>query len=1653
MKRFLTTGLALVIMTMNALAQSERFCIAKDGKAAAIVVDEQDWKGVIRAANDLSDDVRKVTGTANDIKIKKLKDLKIEDVVGSIIVGTIGKSRVIDKLIKQKKLDVSKVRGQWESFVIDVVDGCLVVAGSDKRGTIYGIYEISQRIGVSPWYWWADVPVRHQDKVYWEGGRFVMPSPTVKYRGIFINDEDWGLKPWASTNYEKELGDIGPKTYARVCELLLRLRANMLAPAMHSCTGAFYSHPESKVVCDSFGIIITTSHCEPLLLNNAAKSEWDSKRDGEWNYKTNPKTIWKKWDERLSEASQYENIYTVAMRGVHDEGLRGNLPMEERVPLIQQVISDQRQLLEKHIGQEATDIPQIFVPYKETMDIYENGLKVPDDITLVWVDDNYGYMKRVADPEEQKRSGGSGVYYHISYLGAPHDYLWINTTPPVLMYEELKKAYDAGADRYWLLNVGDIKPMELGMQTFFDMAWDINAFSFEKARTHQADFLTHLFASSRSALPLGSSKNCQLILDAYYRLAWSRKPEFMGWEYEWDDKAHTGLKPTEFSFQHYDEAQRRLAEYQHISDEVQRLADGSAAWFELLQFPIQGAYQMNRKFLMAQLNQELLAEGRTAEANWAARQSQMAFDSINALNLRYNEQLGGKWRGMMNLAPAFRSLSHLMPEVTYTEGAGEKPVDLTPKHQPLQGCHVISLATFIDKSSDAQLVGGLGYDGQVILLGEATYQFPAVTADSIDLVAYTVPIWPLYQGRSNAISISIDGGSPQVFENKFKEYSRSWKDQVMRNGATCRLRFAVDKSKASHTIRFTAEEPGQMLQRAIIDWGGLQPSYIGPQLMATEALAQAPQEKKSVFIYSPNERAGLHIAQYTGGEWQEIGQLCSSDYGTWGVEKRMYHPSVARANDGTWRLVFQVNDRSPLFAASYSRDLVTWRPQDYPVITTPQCLKPVIFANENGTFDIYYQTQDGDKRWVSASNDFRQFCKDEKSLIDQAAWTRDTATIAGKLQEGCLFEISPLELCTITTHFDRMKKDGRLSSERMYEDAKNAMMPKQPVSATLTVTNQEKAISDKLIGIFFEDISYAADGGLYAEMVQNRDFEYCAKDRREWNATTAWHSARPIEIATEHPLSQQNPHYALLWPKDTLWNEGWDGMSVVAGQKYDFSMYVLAGGQKQTFLIQLVGQDGTILGSSKLKTEGRDWTQYATVLSAKKSDAKARLAIIPQGIAHVGVDMISLFPQETFMHRKNGLRKDLAETIAAMKPKFMRFPGGCMSHGQGLENIYHWNHTVGPLQERKPDFNIWGYHQTRGLGFFEYFQFCEDIGAEPLPVLAAGVPCQNSAANAQGIGGQQGGIPMDQMPAYIQELLDMIDWANGDPATSKWAKMRADAGHPAPFNLKYIGIGNEDIIGTVFEERYEMICKAIRQKYPEIKICGTVGPFHTPSADYIEGWDFTKKHPDLQYMVDEHYYESTGWFMHHRDYYDSYDRSMPKVYLGEYAASTPAKRPNVETALAEALYLTDVERNGDVVEMTSYAPMLCKDGHSNWNPDMIYFSNTEVRPTPAYDVQRLFSVYGGDRYLSTSLDIAPTLRHRVAASLVRDSKTGRRYLKLVNALPVELTLTVNGLTIPAGSKTEGFSGQPEDQKTEVISGDTEGGALKLPPYTFQVIVL
>lgn len=824
----------------------------------------------------------------------------------------------------------------------------------------------------------------------------------------------------------------------------------------------------------------------------------------------------------------------------------------------------------------------------------------------------------------------------------------------------------------------------------------------------------------------------------------------------------------------------------------------------------------------------------------------------------------------------------------------------------------------------------------------------------------------------------------------------------------------------------------------------------------------------NLFFYCPNEKQGFHAAYMTeAGVYENIGQLFASDYSRWGTEKRMYSPFILKLDGKGYAAVFQVNDDAPCFAVAYSDNLTTWRPQDYPRMSVRGCFAPVIGPDGYNKYNVLFKTKDGKVRKTTTDADFRHFTPDVPATLDEydkasKCDTRDTLIVGDKKHAGYRWKTSTDDVNRIKTYFTELSQQNMHNGEKLSDDDKlKQMLGLKPVKAMLHIHGKhQKDISDKLIGVFFEDISYAADGGLYAELVQNRDFEYTPADHNGWTATTAWKtSGTQIKISTAKPLSVNNPHYAVL-AADTLINSGWDGILIRKGHKYDFSFYVNnINGKAKKFKVALVA-DGKIIASTQITTKGADgvWKKYEAELTAASDEGKAELVIVPEKDNEVGVDMISLFPRNTYNGRKNGLRNDLAQAIADLHPKFIRFPGGCMSHGDGLANIYHWWHTVGPLQNRVPDRNIWNYHQTRGLGFFEYFQFCEDIGAEPLPVLAAGVPCQNSSPDKDGYGGQQGGIPMEDMPAYIQEILDMIEWANGDPATNKWAKMRADAGHPAPFNLKYIGIGNEDIISTVFEERCLMICKAIKEHYPNIIVCGSVGPFHTPSSDYIEGWKFAKAHSEVFDMVDEHYYESVGWFLNNQHYYDSYSRKGPKVYLGEYAARQG--KGGLDCALAEAVHLCNIERNGDIVAMTSYAPLLSKNGHSNWSPDMIYFSNAGVQKTPSYEAQRLFSTYFGDKYVDSEMVIDSLAGHRVAASVVRDSKTGQAFLKVVNVLPVELNLTVDAKSLPIADvvRFEGFSGKQGQTKVKPERGTykiNEHGQLilQLPPYSFRVIML
>ncbi|MCU7550076.1 carbohydrate binding domain-containing protein [Chitinophagaceae bacterium LB-8] len=835
-------------------------------------------------------------------------------------------------------------------------------------------------------------------------------------------------------------------------------------------------------------------------------------------------------------------------------------------------------------------------------------------------------------------------------------------------------------------------------------------------------------------------------------------------------------------------------------------------------------------------------------------------------------------------------------------------------------------------------------------------------------------------------------------------------------------------------------------------------------------------EPDSVYLFSyatvkNNNHNGLHFAWSRDREhWFSIGNEFSflrSDYGRWGSEKRMITPFLFLGPGGTWQCVWSLNERERLFAHAASKDLVDWGRQSYPEMNAgSNILRPVVqYDQQSGIYQITYTD--------AAGKYFRVITKDFKSYspateVSQAQYKNPSQTIT--LPEGSatgqMYRVPWSTVDQLINNYERKQYKNSLYNEFAKDDAQRFAGLK-PVNAAISVQGANaKPISDLLLGIFFEDINYAADGGLYAELVQNRDFEYALSDKegrdQKWNSTYAWtlkgeQTAFTMDSAA--PIHANNPHYAVLQtttPGASLVNSGFDGIAVRKGEQYNFSLFVKQlEGKGGKLLVRLVAKNGEVLAQANVQASSGTWKTSRAVLVPNADATDATLELQPLAAGRLAVDVISLFPQNTFKGRINGMRADLAQVIADIHPRFVRFPGGCVAHGDGLHNIYQWKNTIGPLQARKPQRNLWGYHQTAGLGYFEYFQFCEDIGAQPLPVIAAGVPCQNSGNGPHG-GGQQGGIPMDQMDEYIQDILDLVEWANGD-ATTKWGKLRAAAGHPKPFNLKYIGIGNEDLITDVFEERFTMIYHALKEKHPEITVIGTVGPFYE-GTDYEEGWEIASK---LKVpMVDEHYYVSPGWFINNQDFYDRYDRSKPKVYLGEYAAHVPGRANNLETALAEALYLTAIERNGDVVSMTSYAPLLAKEGHTQWNPDMIYFNNTEVKPTVGYEVQKLYGHNSGNEYLTASINVSnntEVVKKRIAFSVVRDSKSKDVIVKMVNLLPVTVNASVvlKDITLAntKGVKTV-LQGKPDDKNLKPVISDctvSENFSSELPPYSFTII--
>ena len=612
-----------------------------------------------------------------------------------------------------------------------------------------------------------------------------------------------------------------------------------------------------------------------------------------------------------------------------------------------------------------------------------------------------------------------------------------------------------------------------------------------------------------------------------------------------------------------------------------------------------------------------------------------------------------------------------------------------------------------------------------------------------------------------------------------------------------------------------------------------------------------------------------------------------------------------------------------------------------------------------------------------------------------------------------------------------------------------------------------KKISNELIGIFFEDISMSADGGLCAELIQNGSFEFSPAERDGWGPGTAWRSIRPghslgyIEPKQQDPIHPNNPNYMRLniervghyydyngWTGVGIQNDGYDGILLKGGDKYDFSVFLRNpdGKDKEVRAVLLVQGRGfraqpTVIADTTFTVSGSDWKKYEYTLTAAQDCPNASLQLLSLTTGVMDIDMVSLYPQDTY--KGHGLRKDLAQALVDLNPKFMRFPGGCVVHGggDGFWDTYRWKTTVGPKETRKGIKNTWGYHQSMEMGYFEYFQFCEDAGMEPLPILPCGVSCQGTNGGWNMRTQAQDAVPMSEMQEWVDEALDLIEWANG-PADSKWGKVRADAGHPEPFNLKYLGLGNEEKITPEFEERFKFIYDQVRAKYPDIVIVGTAGPgSHPGNGDYEEGWKFATQ---LEVpILDEHYYEQRNYFLTSRQY-DNYPRDRKtKVYLGEYAA----KDKKLIDALAEGLYLLHVERNADVVVMTSYAPLFARKNTNNWNPDLIYFDNERPFLTCSYYVQQMFGQSSGDYYYGDCVKFDRADDNLLGQSVVLDTKARKLYLKVCNAGENAAKATIN-LSRFSGFKSvtkTTISGQPNDENgfdAQPIAPVTESVNLK-----------
>ncbi len=834
---------AVDLLPANGTKQAS-FPLVTAGSTAVIVLPADAPSVVQIAAHDFAQDVEQVTG----------RRLEISNTAPT------------DSAHPRLQVTLSPaLADRWEAFQLSATPNTLTVAGANPRALAFGLYELSRRIGVSPWAWWADVPVQPRDTLRLSLGAEPIDQPAVKYRGVFLNDEGWGLRPWAAQTFEPEAGNIGPKTYAKIFELLLRLRGNAIWPAMHPGTTPFHLMPGNAATADRYAIVVGSSHAEPMLRNNVG--EWTQDHDL-YNYVTNHDGVLAYWEERVAQRTNGESIFTLGMRGIHDSGMMGADTQEARLATWEKIFADQRNLIARYLG-DPTQVPQIFVPYKEVLPDYDAGLQVPDDVTIVWPDDNFGYVRRYATPAERARSGGLGVYYHLSYLGAPFSWLWVDTIPTALVWSEMTRAYEQGARTLWIGNVGDFKGQELSAEYFLDLAWHAD----RTTPDHAAHYLRQVAARDFGA------DHAAAIADLWTRhqlLAAARKPEHLQWQFPTRSYQPTTLTEAEMH--------QRLDAYAALTHDLAQVsatlpANTQDAFFERVAYQIGIAAAMNERYFRAELARLAQARGDNATAQQLWTQSEAGDQRWRELTAHYNEEVAdGRWQHIVQFngmdmeewRPRFQPDPVIPPLDSPAQDLIQLPAALpppSPRVIPDDAAPgdfytqdgVISLAAGhftaqVDAPDGAgwRVVPGLGRTGSAVTVLPSTaaldpahaprlsYRFHVAKAGPATVHVRLLPTFPIVPGQGLRFALAVDAGPalPGAVTDGFNTRSQAWRERVVTNSTETTVALPEPLTAGWHTLHLLGVDPGVVVDKLVIDLGGLHPSYNGPAETRVPAPAQ-----------------------------------------------------------------------------------------------------------------------------------------------------------------------------------------------------------------------------------------------------------------------------------------------------------------------------------------------------------------------------------------------------------------------------------------------------------------------------------------------------------------------------------------------------------------------------------------------------------------------------------------------------------------------------------------------------------------------------------------------------------------------------------------------------------------------------------------------